>query len=150
VPFRQGAGDTVKFSATPIPGNPARVLDKSNPNALQDELLRHLKEDGKMSAFDFGVQFLDTGRMTYWGKHYDANFWTENASLKWKEAEAPFNAVARLTLLANSQLVNSAGDAIYFDVTGNSTPDSTPVGSINRARQMGEVASRTARTRTQT
>jgi hypothetical protein len=145
-PFRHGPAETVKFSATPIPGNPARTLDKSNPNALQDELVRHLKEDGKMSAFDFGVQFLDPDRMTYWGKHYDANFWAENASLKWKEAEAPFHSVARLTLLANSQLVNSAGDAIYFDVTGNSAPDSIPVGSINRARQMGEVASRKART----
>ena len=103
-----------------------------------------------MSAFDFGVQFLDTVRMTYSGKHYDTNFWTENASINWNESEAPFHSVARLTLLANSQLVNSAGGAIYFDVTGNSTPDSTPVGSINRARQMGEVASRKARTHNQT
>jgi hypothetical protein len=92
------------------------------------------------------VQFLDTGRMTYWGKHYDSNFWTENASIDWNEAEAPFHSVARLTLLANSQLLQESGDATYFDVTGNSTPDSLPVGSINRARQMGEVASRKART----
>jgi len=148
VPFRHGSGDTVKFSATPLPGNPARTLDKSNPNALQDELVRHLKEDGKMSAFDFGVQFLDTTRMTYWGKHYDASFWTENASINWNEAEAPFHSVARLTLLANSQLLQESGEAPYFDVTGNCTPDSMPVGSINRARQMGEVASRKARTLT--
>lgn len=148
VPFRHGLSDTVKYSATPFPGNPARPLQKSNPNALQDELLRHLKEDGKMSSFDFGVQFLDAGKMTYWGKHYDANFWIENASIKWNEAEASVHSVARLTLLANSQLLRSAGDAIYFDVTGNSSSDSMPVGSINRARQMGEVASRQARTPT--
>ncbi|MGA7027054.1 MAG: hypothetical protein WA772_03795 [Candidatus Acidiferrales bacterium] len=148
VPFRHGPGDVVKYSATPFPGNPARTLQKSNPNALQDELLRHLKEDGKMSSFDFGVQFLDAGKMTYWGKRYDANFWIENASIRWNEAEAPVHSVARLTLLANSQLLQSAGDAIYFDVTGNSLPDSVPVGSINRARQLGEVASRQARTRT--
>jgi hypothetical protein len=146
VPFRHGAADTVKFSATPLPENPARVLDKSNPNALQDELLRHLKEDGKMSAFDFGIQFLDATKMTYWGNRQDPNFWTENASIEWKEAEAPFHNVARLTFLANSQLLLGAGDAVYFDVTGNTTPDSKPVGSINRARQMGEVASRKART----
>jgi hypothetical protein len=36
---------------------------------LQDELARHLKGDGRMSDFDFGVQFLGTVRMTYWGKH---------------------------------------------------------------------------------
>ena len=57
-----------------------------------------------MSSFDFGVQFLDTGKMTYWGKHYDANFWIENASVEWNEAEAPFHTVGRLTLLPKSQL----------------------------------------------
>jgi hypothetical protein len=40
-----------------------------------------------------------------------------------------------------------AGEATYFDVTRNSTPDSTPVGSINRARGLGELASRKARLR---
>jgi hypothetical protein len=35
-------------------------------------------------------------------------------------------------------------------VTGNSTPDSTPVGSIDRARGLGEVASRKARLRERT
>ena len=35
--------------------------------------------------------------MTYWGKRQDANFWIENASVEWNEAEAPFHLVARLT-----------------------------------------------------
>ncbi len=83
--------------------------------------------------------------MTYWGKARDANFWIENASVEWSEAEAPFHRVARLTLMANSQLSVEASEAIYFDVTGNSTPDSRPVGSINRARCPAEVASRRAR-----
>jgi hypothetical protein len=147
VPFRHGPIDIVKYSATPFPGNPARPLQRSNPNALQDELVRHLKEDDKMSAFDFGVQFLDAARMTYWGKCQDANFWIENASVEWKEVEAPFHTIARLTLLSNSQLPLDAAEATYFDVTGNSTPDSMPVGSINRARWLGEVASRKARMR---
>lgn len=144
-PFRHGPTDIVKYSATPFPGNPARPLQRNNPNALQDELLRHLKEDGKMSEFDFGVQFLDADEMTYWGKRQDTNFWIENASIKWKESQASFHSVARLTLLANSQILQDA-DAIYFDVTGHSSPDSTPVGSINRARWQGEVASKKART----
>jgi hypothetical protein len=55
--------------------------------------------------------------------------------------------VARLTLLANSQLTKDAAEVAYFDVTGHSTPDSIPVGSINRARWQGEVASRKARSR---
>ncbi len=146
VPFRHGPADVVKFSAIPSPDNSARPLQKSNPKGLQDELMRHIKEDSQMSWFDFSVQFLDTGKMTYWGKTRDANFWIENASVEWSEAEAPFHKVARLALLRNSQLAMEASEATYFDVTGNSTPDSRPVGSINRARCPAELASRKART----
>ena len=145
VPFRHGPTEVVKHSATPLADNPGRAPQKSNPNALQDELVRHLKEDGRMSSFDFGIQFLDAHHMTYWGNHYDANFWTENASLHWDEAEAPFHTIGRLTLLANSQFPGKSGETTYFDVTTNATPDSTPVGSINRARRQGEEASRKAR-----
>jgi hypothetical protein len=135
----------VKYSATPFPDNPARPLQRSNPKALQDEIIRHLKEDGKMSGFDFGVQFLDADRMTYWGKRRDASFWIENASIEWRESQAPLHTVARLTLVRNSQIQPGDGETIYFDVTGNATSDSTPVGSINRARGPSEVASRKAR-----
>ena len=145
VPFRHGPTDVVKHSATPQPGNPARPLQKGNPKALQDELIRHLKEDGKMSAFDFAVQFLDAEKMTYWGKHRDANFWIENASVEWNEKQTPFHTVGCLTLLRNSQLAPEAAEATYIDVTGNATPDTVPVGSINRARCPAEVASRKAR-----
>jgi hypothetical protein len=147
VPFRHGPVDVVKYSAISSPDNPAQPLQRTNPNGLQDELIRHVQEDGKMSSFDFGVQFLDAGRMTYWGKHRDPNFWIENASIKWNEAEASFHTVARLTLQSKSHLQPDAAAAIYFDVTGNSTPDSTPLGSINRARWPSEVASRKARMR---
>lgn len=145
VPFRHGPVDVVKYSATPSPENPAEPLQRSNPNGLQDELIRHVQEDTKMSSFNFGVQFLDAGSMTYWGKHRDANFWIENASIDWNEADAPFHTIARLTLQPKSHLQPDAADAIYFDVTGNSTHDSTPLGSINRARWPSEVASRKAR-----
>jgi hypothetical protein len=145
VPFRHGPNDVVKYSAAPSPDNPARPLQRSNPNGLQDELIRHTNEDSKMSSFDFGVQFLDADRMTYWRRRHDPNFWIENASVEWNEAQAPFHTVARLALLPKSQLPPDAAEATFFDVTGNSTPDSTPLGSINRARWAGEVASRKAR-----
>ncbi len=90
-----------------------------------------------MSSFDFAVQFLDADRMTYWGKHQDINFWTENASVKWKESEAPFHLVARLTLQANSALSREASDGVYFDVTGHCTADSQPVGSIESSPLAG-------------
>jgi hypothetical protein len=145
VPFRHGPFDVVKFSATPPPANHAQPLQRHNPNGLQDELIRHVDEDGVMSSFEFGVQFLNPDKMTYWGKRRDANFWIENASIDWKESEAPFHAVARLTLLPMSHLSADDSNAVYFDVTGNSSSDSTPVGSINRARWSSEVASRKAR-----
>lgn len=147
VPFRHGPNDVVQYSAIPSPRNPAHPLQKSNPKGLQDELIRHVTEDSAMSSFNFGVQFLDPQRMTYWGKRHDANFWIENASVVWNEKEAPFHTVARLTLIPHSQLSQAESHSTYFDVTGNSTPDSTPVGSINRARQSGEAASRNARLR---
>jgi hypothetical protein len=145
VPFRHGPRDVVKYSATPSANNSARAAQKRNPDALQDELLRHLKEDTKMSSFDFALQFLNTERMTYWGKRRDADFWIENASVEWSETQAPFHTVARLTLLPKSQLSSSESASVYFDVTGNSLPDSVPLGSINRTRWPAEVASRRAR-----
>jgi hypothetical protein len=148
VPFRHGPTDVVKYCATPSLENPARSLRMDNPDSLQEELARHLNEDVKMSYFDFGLQFLDTDKMTYWGKRQDATFWIENASIEWDEKQAPFHTVARLTLLPKSQLTAEASEAVYFDVTGNSTPDSAPLGSINRARWPAEVASRKARMRT--
>jgi hypothetical protein len=145
VPFRHGPVDVVKYAATPFPDNPSQPPQKSNPNGLQDELARHVQQDGRMSSFDIGVQFLDPARMTYWGKTHDANFWIENASLEWKESEAPFHNIARLTLLSGTRLGPEESKAVYFDVTDNSSPDSAPVGSINRARCAAEAASKKAR-----
>ena len=146
VPFRHGASEVIKYSATPGPGNRALALQRNNPNALQDELARHLEGDGERSAFEFALQFLDAGRMTYWGERGDGAFWTENASVKWDETQAPFHTVARLTLLPRSRLPPDASEAISFDVNGNSSTESAPLGSINRARWPAEVASRKART----
>lgn len=145
VPFRHGPSDFVKYSATPSATNAARALQRGNPNALQDELLRHLNDDDEMSSFEIGVQFLDTEKMTYGGKRRDANFWIENASVDWNEAEAPVHSVARLSLTRKSRLSPSDSAAVYFDVTRNAMPDSVPVGSINRARWRAEAASREAR-----
>jgi hypothetical protein len=67
VPFRHGPVGVVKQSATPSPGNLSRPLRTNDSDALQDELVRHLEVDRPMSSFDFGLQFLDTETMTYWG-----------------------------------------------------------------------------------
>ncbi len=145
VPFRHGPSDVIKYSATPCASNPGGDLRPGDPNALQNELIRHLDGDTQMSCFDFGLQLLDTSTMTYWGRRRDASFWIENASIAWPEAEAPFHTVGRLTLNAKSQLAPPACEAHHIDVTENSTPDSAPLGSINRARWRAESASRAAR-----
>jgi hypothetical protein len=144
-PFRHGPNDFVKYSAMPSPENKANPMNKKNPDCLQDELARHLREDETMSHFDFGIQFLDKDRMTYWGKKRDDTFWIENASVEWKESEAAFHTVGRLTLLPNSMLSAENGEKVFFDVMGNSLADSKPVGSINRARQRGDLTSSTTR-----
>src|ERR1700693_1093573 len=71
--------------------------------------------------------------------------WIQNASVELNEGEAPFHRVVRLSLLSKSQLPLDAVEATYFDVTGHSTPDSMPLGSINLPRGPAEVASRKAR-----
>jgi hypothetical protein len=147
VPFSHGQKDVAQYSAIPCVSNLAHPLQKDNPKALQDEMLRHVMEDDKMSSFDFTVQLLDPQKMTYWGKKHGANFWIENASVVWKESEAPFYKIGRLTLTPRSQFDRAESDATYFDVTGHSTPESRPVGSINRARCRAEAASKEARWR---
>jgi hypothetical protein len=144
VPFRHGT-DVVKYLAKPVRTNQAHALQSGNPNALQDELLRHLNEDSMMSSFEFGLQFLDAEQMTYWGRPQQASFWTENASVEWKLTAAHFHVVARLTLLPHSRLPQDGDETIYFDVTGNAIPEGTPLGSINRARRHVAIACGQAR-----
>ena len=145
VPFAHGSGEAVKYCATPTGTAPPRPLHRDNPDALRDDLLRHLAEDVPAASFEFAVQLLDTANMTYRGRTRDTGFWLENASVDWKEFEAPFRPVGRLSLLPRSQLSAAAGEAVYFDVTGHAPADSKPLGSINRARSAGEAASRKAR-----
>jgi processive rubber oxygenase RoxA-like protein len=143
VPFLFGGRDAIKYSAIPK-DNLARPL-QSSPNRLQEELVRHVNEDERMSEFDFALQFLDPAKMTHFGERRDASFWVENAATEWNEQEAPFHVVARLRLLPKSVLAPADSERFAIDVTENSTPDTRPIGSINRARWHAESASRAAR-----
>jgi hypothetical protein len=117
----------------------------SNPQALGDELVRHVSEDETMSAFDIGVQFLDAERMRFGGGRRDAAFWIENAAVEWPEHEAPFHTVARLTLVRGGAVPSAACERMYIDVNEFALPEHAPVGRINRARAYAERASRRAR-----
>ena len=144
VPFRHGPDEVIKYTAAPLPGNPGRALD-GGPDCLQNELVRHLSEDSEMAAFDFKLQFLNAAAMTHFGRRREPSFWVENAAIEWKESQAPFHTVARLTLLPRSQLTAAEAAALYIDVTEHATPETKPIGSINRARWAAESASRQAR-----
>jgi len=144
VPFHHGPADVAKYAALACPGNYAAPLG-SGINCLQDELARHVNSDLQMSCFDFGVQLLEVERMTYWGRRRAASFWIENASVEWKESQAPFHVVGRLTLTPKSVFPADAAADMWIDVSANSAPDCKPAGGINRARPVAERASRNAR-----
>lgn len=145
VPYQHGERDAIKYSA--IPGeNPARPL-QPGPNRLQDEIVRHVNEDDRMSEFTFSLQLLEPEKMTHEGERREPSFWVENAAIEWKESESPFHPVGRLTLLPRSVLTPAETEAFAIDVTEHSTPESRPIGSINRARWHGERASREARSK---
>lgn len=144
VPFLHGSDEAIKYSAIPQPGNMAQPLART-PDALRDELVRHVRQDPQPASFDFALQLLEPSRMTWKGRTHDAPFWVENASVEWNEAESPFHVVARLRLLPDSVLTAEECASMYIDVTQHSTQESRPIGSINRARWAAENASRTAR-----
>ena len=144
VPYHHGPADVVKYGAFSCAGNASMPLG-SGPNCMQDELIRHVTQDGQMSCFDFGLQLLEADRMTYWGRRRAPTFWIENASVRWKESQAPFHIVGRLTLASNSVLPPDVAAALWIDVSSNSAADCKPIGGINRAREFGESASRNAR-----
>jgi hypothetical protein len=144
VPYHHGPADVAKYAAFACDGNYAAPLG-AGINCLQDEIVRHVNDDLQMSCFDFAVQLLDTHRMTYWGRRQPASFWIENASVTWKESQAPFHTIGRLTLAAKSILPPDACASMWIDVSTNSAPDCKPAGGINRARPVAERASREAR-----
>ena len=81
----------MKFSGHTVSGQSGAPSAKEESERPAGRAFRHIREDSRMSWFDFAVQFLDPSKMTYWGKPRDADFWIENASVEWNEAEAPFH-----------------------------------------------------------
>jgi hypothetical protein len=143
VPFLHGDREAIKYSAIPA-DNPARRL-QPGPNCLQDELVRHLNEDERMSEFAVALQLLEPAHMTHGGRRRDPDFWVENAAVEWDERECPFHVVGRLRLRPRSVLSPADTEVFSIDVTEHAAPDTRPIGSINRARWAAESASREAR-----
>src|SRR5688572_4959376 len=123
VPFRHGGAEVVKYSLLPSASNAARPLQRDNPNALRDELARHLVEDSTTSAFDFAVQLLDASAMAHQGRRREAAFWIEQPSVEWPERQAPFHVVARLRLCPGPPLDRATAERAYIDVNEHTLPD---------------------------
>ena len=144
VPFLHGGRDAIKYSAIPA-NNPARPL-QAGPNVLQDELVRHVNEDAQMSEFAFALQLLEPA-------HDDARRRTRKIRRSGSRTPPSSGTNAnrrsmssrRLRLLPKSVLPPAQAETFSIDVTEHSTPESRPIGSINRARWHAESASRAAR-----
>jgi hypothetical protein len=145
VPFQHGPSEVVKYSAVPDARN-SQKLGAPSATMLRDALERHVTQDTEMSAWDFSLQPLDAGRMRRWWRKRGPSFWVENASVEWKESEAPFHRVGRLTLKKGPLLTEEECDTFHVDVSTNCAPECRPIGGINRARWYPEVDSRLART----
>ena len=134
VPYRNGPFEAVQYSAIPSAGNPAHDL-QTGPNALQDELVRHLDEDERMSSFDIALQLLDTAQMTRWGIAPRCQLLDRKRE---RRVEGIAGAFPRRRTAHTGGQVGAACRGLraakYIDVTEHSTPDSQPLGSINRAR----------------
>ena len=124
--------------------HPARRQPRATPGRrrerLQDELIRHLNEDERMSSFDFALQLLDADRMTRWGLRRDPSFWVENASVEWKESQAPFHVVG--TAHAAAQVGDGSRKSARpaSSMSPNMPPPiAQPLGSINRARRAARI-----------
>ena len=85
------------------------------------------------------------GQIDLLGKHRDTDFWVENASVKWKEEEAPFHTVARLTLLSKSKLQPEATNRCISMSRETHHQTARPSGASIAPAGMARLASRQAR-----
>jgi hypothetical protein len=142
--FRHGPNEAVKYTLVANAQNPASSLG-NGADILSEDLSRQLQTSNRPTEFEFGVQMLDADRMRRWGRQHDEIYWVENAAVDWPEDQAPFHKIGKLTLDHAAPLSEEEANQFYIDVTEHSTPDSHPLGSVNRARWFGESASKNAR-----
>ena len=145
VPFLHGGRDAIKYSAIPAK-TIRRVRFRPVRTVLQDELVRHVNEDAQMSEFDVRAAVPRTGD-------------DDARAGKRRNRRSGSRTPPSSGTSANRRSMSSRGCGCCrsrccrrprprrsaIDVTEHSTPDSRPIGSINRARWHAESASRAAR-----
>ena len=116
-------GETVcKFSASPH-GPPSRFSDRTGSDFLKNNLRRHLAGDG--CSFDFMVQL----------RTRPETMSIEDSTIEWPSRDAPFTAVASITIPPQDVAANDAlGETLSF-TPWHGLPAHRPLGGINRTRR---------------
>lgn len=120
-PSRLGAGQQVKYSATPCAGQ-TFTDTASGVDLLGQNLTAHLAQ--RSACFDFSVQ-----RRTQ-----PTQMPIEDATVEWKESAAPFVKVARIDIAAQSPEQGQACDVRSF-TPWHSIAEHRPLGGIERTRK---------------
>jgi hypothetical protein len=114
-----------KFSFMPV-GPLSAFVDRTDPDFMRLNMARHLAAAG--AAFELRVQLRgDPARMP-----------VEDPTIEWREAEAPFVAVARLTIPAqvfDTPARREFGENLSF-TPWHALPVHRPLGGINRVRRL--------------
>lgn len=129
-PYKFGEANT-KFRVMPDPDNcPAYTLPRQNqdlPNFLRSALIQQLSTDRIPACFVLQIQRQDANRFMP----------IEDTSIEWREQDAPFETVARITLPAqdfDTPAQNLQCDNLSFNPWFGLEAH-RPIGGINRLRK---------------
>ena len=128
-PFLFGADRVMKFSARPCAEVQPTTMPDPPPDHYLREVLRQAMQQTGTVEFDFMVQVRGGGD----------DLGIENASTAWDETTHPFVKVARITIVAPQQDIDSAEhqarcERLVF-TPWHSLAAHQPIGSINRLRK---------------
>ncbi len=127
-PFLFGADRVMKYSARPCTDLPPTLVPDPPPDNYLGEVLTDIMKRLGTVEFDFMVQVRSEGDLG-----------VENASATWEEETYPFVTVARITVVAPHEDVDSeehkAQCERLFFTPWHSLAAHQPIGSINRLRK---------------
>jgi len=148
-PFLFGPDRVMKFSATPSAGEKPQILPKNpSDNYLREALLKTMSGDEDI-CFDFMVQVRGKEDGLNIEKVPEDRLNIENASSVWVESKFPFVKVAKITIPAPQNDIDSPSGREHCEnlvfTPWHSLADHQPLGSINRLRKGVYIASKTHR-----
>lgn len=123
-PYLFGPGRAVKYSVRPVSSRTTPLPHPLTANYLHERLVSHLAQEEAL--FDFLVQFQSDGRRMP----------IEDASVEWREHDAPFRAVARIRIPAQAVGAPDAPSCERLSFNPwHARAEHRPLGDFNRARR---------------